>query len=66
MLHENEIMERIDTLTAEMRAINGNPGQDLFSHMADLRKALDNYKEIKTIYWILDEPLPKNITLTMV
>ena len=58
MRTEYEIRRRINTLIDEMYELS-NTNDDLFTHMTNMKKSVNNYEEIKHIYWILDEPVPK-------
>ena len=58
MKTEYEIRNRIDLLISEMYEINDISAGDLFTHMNNVKKSDINYNELKTIFWILDEPLP--------
>ena len=59
MKTEYEIRNRIDLLISEMYEINDIGAGDLFTHMNNVKKSDTNYNELKTIFWILGEPLPR-------
>ncbi len=61
MRSNTEVQERVNSLIAEMKEMNEGPAPDLFTHMRYMRQSMDNYKELKTIYWMLSEPFPENI-----
>ena len=61
MKTETEIRRQINLLVDEMYEIQESKPTDLFTHTHHTRKLMDNYKELKCIYWLLDEPLPENI-----
>lgn len=61
MKSEHEIRQRIDELTSEMYKIKESKHTDLFTHIGEIKRSVSNYKELKHIYWMLDEPLPEFI-----
>ena len=60
MKTEYEIRERANLLINEMDEIKNGTAGDLFTHMNNVRKSSADYDELKTIHWVLDEPLPPN------
>ncbi len=63
MRSNTEIQDRIDFLIAEMKEMNEGPAPDLFTHMDYMRRSIDSYNELETIYWMLNEPFPESTKL---
>lgn len=58
MKSENKIREQANILIDELCEINRYSAPDIFSHISSTEKAIDNYRELKIIYDILEEPCP--------
>lgn len=59
MRSEYDIRRRIDFLINEMYKIKESQATDLFTHIHEIRKSANYYKELNHIYWMLDEPFPE-------
>jgi len=65
MKSEQDIRKQANALIGEMYEMNKHPASDLFSHMDNMRTAVGHHRELKTIYEILEEPLPDFIVSLM-
>ena len=65
MKSEDEIRKRANILIDELCEINRYSAPDIFSHISGTEKAMDNYRELKIIYDILEEPCPDFIKSSM-
>lgn len=63
MKTEIEIRDEIAQCVEEMRVIFLSTPSDLFTDTMAMRKSVNSYKEIKHLYWVLNETVPKDIEL---